>query len=639
MRFRRRYGHGRVHSCAAIALLAVLGPGIRADAQSVGHLLEFRYTPVARAQVAIWVEDPDGKLLATVALTEAVAYRGIGNRPGASQMNSGYRWPYGRREGVLPIWAHRRAAAPSARLFPRVIFQARIEGYASRSVSDQSPDDYYCLSFQLEHSTRDELDAISCATLFNSDKGRYLTKGDVEVDYAEPWETMRDGTPTGERRPLSLESVYPPRMDVTRCTDDVCHDHADADRFASDARAVMPEIDAVSRATAPGDMPQRVLFNVPASWGKGEYVAFIEVNVEGDYNDRWNDVAFPTPMTPDGGWDSYAEEYGYPYRGQPSIVFSVPFTLAGGPADFGTEVPAGRSSWDHWDGDYGRLEEMSLDGGDLTRISDSDGSGADRLRRSADGRRFAVAVREDGEVAEPPVVPDDAGAADGGVMPEPDGGAPDPGPADSAVGAIEDLVVRRHPNELRSHTWVELSFRAARSERPLFGYEVRVATAPIVDEGSFIREGRQAKSATDDAEGATALILPANTPAGSPIASAIGDLVPETTYYVAVRATDELNRHGPIRVAEITTTARTFATVTPCFVATAAYGTPLAAEIGVLRRLRDRQLANTLPGRLLVAAYQRLGPPAAEVIARHDSLRSLTRSILSWIVAAVRRIS
>jgi hypothetical protein len=618
-----------------MVLLALLGSSVGAAAQSTGKLLEFRYTPVARAQVAIWVEDADGNFVATVALTEAVAYRGIGNRPGASQMNSGYRWPYGRREGVLPVWAHRRAGSPDARLFPRVIFQDRIEGYASRSVADQSPDSYYCLSFTQEASSRDHLDAISCATAFNSDKGRYLTDADVEGDYNEPWESMNAGMPSGAPRPLSLGSVYPPRMDVTRCTDEQCHDHLDADRFAADARAVMPEIDAVTRATAPGDMPQRVLFSVPSSWSMGEYVAHLEVNVEGDYNDRWNEVAFPTPLTPEGGWDSYAEEYGYPYRGQPSIVFSVPFTLGeAGPVEFGAELPAGRSSWDHWGSDYGRLEAMSLAGGDLTRISDSDGSGVDRLRRPGDGKRFAVAVREGGAVAEPPGP--DAGAADGGVMPEPDAGTSDPDAVDPSIGAVEALVVRTHPDELRSHTWVELNFQAARSERPVFAYDVRVATTPIVDAASFIREGRPAKNATDDVEGATALMLPADTPPGQMIASAIGDLIAQTKYYVAVRATNDLNQHGPIRVAEITTTARTFATVSPCFIATAAYGTPLAAEIGVLRGLRDRYLASTQPGRWLIEAYYRIGPAAAGVIARHESLRSLTRSMLSWVVAAAR---
>ena len=73
----------------------------------------FNFTPTERAQIAIWIESADGTFLATVGLTQAVSVRGIGNRPGATQMNSGYHWPYGRREGVLPIWAHRRAPRPA----------------------------------------------------------------------------------------------------------------------------------------------------------------------------------------------------------------------------------------------------------------------------------------------------------------------------------------------------------------------------------------------------------------------------------------------------------------------------------------------------------------------------------------------
>ena len=79
--------------------------------------MEFRFTPTARAQIALWIEKADGTFMGTVRLTQAVGVRGIGNRPGASQMNSGFRWPYGRRLDALPIWAHRRAAAPGASLF------------------------------------------------------------------------------------------------------------------------------------------------------------------------------------------------------------------------------------------------------------------------------------------------------------------------------------------------------------------------------------------------------------------------------------------------------------------------------------------------------------------------------------------
>lgn len=95
-----------------LAVLGVLTVGYPALAwaQSLvpSRTIEFKFTPTARTQVALWIEKPDGTFLKTVRLTQAVSYRGIGNRPGAAQMNSGFRWPYGRREGVLPIWAHRR---------------------------------------------------------------------------------------------------------------------------------------------------------------------------------------------------------------------------------------------------------------------------------------------------------------------------------------------------------------------------------------------------------------------------------------------------------------------------------------------------------------------------------------------------
>jgi hypothetical protein len=602
---------GRARGYALAALAAALGC-VSSQANAEDIVLEFRYTPVARAQIALWVEDAGGKFLTTVSLTEAVAYRGIGNRPGASQLNSGYRWPYGRREGVLPIWAHRRAAAPGAKLFPRVIFQSRNEGHVARGSadpSDQSPDAYYCLSFQQNLSTRDELDAISCASMLTSDKGRYLTANDVASGYTEPWEQLDGTTQVGELRPLPLHSVYPPRMDVARCTTDGCVDSPDVDRFAADARAVMPEIDAVTRATALGDTPQQVLFTVPASWSAGDYAAFIEVNVEGDYNERWNGMAYPTPVAPDGSWGEFAIAYGYPYRGQPSIVFKVPFVIGRGAAEFATDTAVGRSSWDHWREDYGRLENVSLSSDDPLRISDRDGSGVDRLRRDATGARFVVSVH------------------DSDANPE----SPDP-----SIGAVEDLTVTVHPDSLRSHSWVTLQFKAPRSERPLFAYEVRVATEPITDEASFLREGRPAKTATDDVEGATALVLPVDAMAGQQITSTIGDLVPQTHYYVAVRATNDRNQHGPIAVAEVTTTERTFATVTPCFIATAAYGSPLASEIGSLRHLRDRYLASTAPGRWLIGTYYRLGPRAARVIESDERLRALTRAALSWIIGAAK---
>jgi len=597
----------------------VLAAVPQASAQSIGHVLELGYTPAPRAQVAIWIEDASGAYLATVALTEAVAYRGLGNRPGASQMNSGYRWPYGRREGGAADLAHRRAAAPGAKLFPRIVFQDRPEGYASRVASDQSPDEYNCLQFDMRRSTRDQLDAVSCATKFSSDKGRYMTAMEAQVGYSEPWD---DGTGTASFRTLPSTSVYPPRMDVTRCVDTGCFDSADVGNFARDARAVMPEIDAVTRATAPGGLPQRLLFDVPATWAPGEYVAYIEVNVEGDYNEHWNDAVYPTPQLPEESWDSYAMLYGYPYRGQPSVIYAAPFMLGeSAQVSFSTATPAGRSSWAHWSVTYGGVEPVSMAADDPVGMADINGSGADRLQRDASGQRFTVQVKAVEQAPTPTgvVVPgSETPAAGGPALP----------------GPVSALSLRAHPNKLRAHTWTVLRFQAARSQQPIHAYEVRVSTEPITDEASFIRDGRPAKNATDDVEGATALMLPVTVPEGGVVESAIGDLVAETHYYVGVRATDDSNRSGPISVAEIDTPARTFATVTPCFVATAAYGTPLASEISTLRRLRDRYLLPHAPGQAFVRAYYEIGPRAAAVIARRPQLRAIVRALLSPLVAA-----
>ncbi len=134
-------------TAAVVLCCGSLAVPAHAQTSSPSRAIVLHFTPTVRAQIAIWIEKPDGTFLSTVGLTQAVSVRGIGNRPGATQMNSGYHWPYGRREGVLPIWAHRRAAAPGAGQFPRIVFQNRPEGYASRTCEDSSLDHYFCLPF------------------------------------------------------------------------------------------------------------------------------------------------------------------------------------------------------------------------------------------------------------------------------------------------------------------------------------------------------------------------------------------------------------------------------------------------------------------------------------------------------------
>jgi hypothetical protein len=69
-----------------------------------------------------------------------------------------------------------------------------------------------------------------------------------------------------------------------------------------------------------------------------------------------------------------------------------------------------------------------------------------------------------------------------------------------------------------------------------------------------------------------------------------------------------------------------------CFIATAAFGSPLASEVQTLRAVRDRFLLTSVPGRLFIAAYYRISPPLARAIAAHDWLRSATRGVLRPLV-------
>jgi len=70
-----------------------------------------------------------------------------------------------------------------------------------------------------------------------------------------------------------------------------------------------------------------------------------------------------------------------------------------------------------------------------------------------------------------------------------------------------------------------------------------------------------------------------------------------------------------------------------CFIATAAYGTPMAEEIQILREFRDEYLLTNPLGQALVDVYYRVSPPIAEFITEHPSLRLVVRAGLVPVVA------
>jgi hypothetical protein len=70
----------------------------------------------------------------------------------------------------------------------------------------------------------------------------------------------------------------------------------------------------------------------------------------------------------------------------------------------------------------------------------------------------------------------------------------------------------------------------------------------------------------------------------------------------------------------------------PCFIATAAYGSPMAKEVATLREFRDRYMLTNAPGIKMVEFYYKTSPRIAEYIAERDSLRALSRFGLTPII-------
>jgi hypothetical protein len=435
--------------------------------------------------------------------------------------------------------------------FPLVIFQDQKEMDPLTYIDDGAISAEENLSHPLSISSRD---AFYCRPLAPDE---------------EAWDAQSCATSPGVFTDKGIfhateTTLYPPRSDLSRVAS---IDSDDVDRFAE-----INPFDSVSRATPPVGQAFALQWAIPTELPEGDYVAWLEVSKEYDQN---ADYSYGQPAGLP--WSAY----GVPYRGQPSVVYRVPFTVSAQQVAVAlTDTYHGYGDPEGFDGDVRTP--------DATITTGTPGSGAERLLLTADDDgmyRLKIIARAE---------PDDIAPAQ---------------PTDFAVTGIEPT--------LASFSFVSPGDDVV--DGTVTGYEVRYLAGIEITEDNF-----------EDALPAAVNVEPRE--AGALVNFTLDGLLPNTNYYVGVRAFDECLNKGPLMAVRATTTAPEPGAVDACFIATAAYGSLMANEVASLRSFRDTFLRTNIVGEMLVGAYYAFGPGVARVVGPSETLRWFARATLRPVV-------
>jgi hypothetical protein len=520
-------------------------------------------------QIAIWIESADGsRFIDTLMVTNMVATRGLGNRPGLPNFISSPKFPYGKRQMALPIWAHRRG-----KLYDTVVMQDDREDWWGWHEGHSGEDPYYCRPVM---PSEINVDAITCPTKFNSAKGKLIS---------------------------TAKSYYPPRNDLTTFISkdcDVVGATLPGCNVSARSYAELNDLDAVAAATPAYGKAFSATWHIPPGLPPGDYVVMVEVNKEYDTNAA-HDIptccenatdstvrCTPEVFPPCALGDPRLPAYGLPHNfGQPSVVYRVPIHIEGL-----TAMKAAVSQivgYSDWTGETGVLNPR-----DASISTTVPGSGEARLLEIA-GPGGTGRVHVNLEQCTPLVC------------------APAPPPPTSVTG-LEPL-----PSALTASS-AEIRFINASADGELVqAYDVRY---------------RPGDSMTAD-EFAQATPAPAVEPGPPGIATTVvvQDLKPATRYVLGIRSIDGCMQQSEIAVITFQTPVQKFKQLSGCFIATAAYGSAMEAQVAALRQARDRLRPTST---LLAAAtdlYYRSGPAAADVLRRSDTARAVVRRVLGPVAA------
>jgi hypothetical protein len=333
------------------------------------------------------------------------------------------------------------------------------------------------------------------------------------------------------------------------------------------------DLDAVSRATPPGGTAYVQSYAVPTSVPDGEYVMRVEASKEFDRNASY---AYPSPVL------TSFKEFGEAYRGQPSIVWSVPVTIDTQSRVAQTLDYEGYGDPDGADG--------AIRPADDTITSDTEGSGAQRLLLAVgpDGGYRVRVTSTPSDSALPPGAPAEMSAD---VLP----------PRAARISFVEpDGAVR--------------------------GYDVRVSAGVPMTADNFETTGRALTVAIDPRGAGTVQTIELDA------------LETQTHYWIGIRAHDACLQGGAPTIVDLVTSKIEGGEVSACFIATAAFGSPMMSEVTLLRSFRDRILRRQALGEVFVEAYYTFGPALAGVIRPSDTLRAIVRAALDPVIDRARAL-
>ena len=340
------------------------------------------------------------------------------------------------------------------------------------------------------------------------------------------------------------------------------------------------DIDVVAAATPAFGAPSGGAWIIPDALPPGDYALMVEVGKEFDTN-----ANYAAPNAPSLDFDVFGTAGNL---GQPSVVYRVPFTLDAGAASF-TAAATGLFGYGDWTGQTAAI--FPPDGS----IGSSPGSGEGRLATS-DGAggagRVHLAISACGLVdcsSEQPPLPVPIEVVAGEVTPR------------SAVIRIRQVADGQGP-VLRYDVRSTLEDQDAPEPAP--------ETIPAADFARWVPAASVAPAApgtTTDAE--------------------IADLEPDSTYAVGIVAQGRCGA-SPVTFARFHTPAAHYQRLHGCFIATAAFGSPMANELGALRRLRDRAESASAVALVATDLYYRAAPAVSEPLSRSDAARALVRRAL-----------